>query len=94
MSSDVMWWISGAIALLGLLVLIVAVSLLLGRFRRLRRVQRSLMVRLDQAQQLQEPVLALQKRAEEMQGTVVRIQEQVEARAARKAARDGELTSS
>ena len=80
------WWISGAIALLGLLVLFVAVGMLLGRLKRLRRVQRSLMVRLDQAKKLEEPVLALQKRAEEMQETVLRIQEQVEARAARKAA--------
>ena len=80
------WWISGAIALLGLLVLIVAVSMLLGRMKKLRRVQRSLQVRLDQAQLLQEPVQALQKRAEEMQGTMLQVQEQLEARAARKAA--------
>jgi hypothetical protein len=81
-----MWWISGGIALLGLLVLIVAVGRLLGRLKKLRRVQRSLQVRLHQAQQLQQPVLALQKRAEEMQETVLSIQQQVEARAARKAA--------
>jgi hypothetical protein len=81
-----MWWISGAIALLGLLVLIVAVSMLLGRMKKLRRVQRSLQVRLDQAQLLQEPVQALQKRAEEMQETMQQVQEQLEARAARKAA--------
>lgn len=80
------WWISGVIVLLGLLVLVVAVSLLLGRLKKLRRVQRSLQVRLDQAQTLQEPVLALQKRAEEMQETILQIQEQVEARAERKAA--------
>jgi len=42
----VWWWISGAIALLGLLVLVVAMSLVFGRMKRLRRVQRSLMVRL------------------------------------------------
>ena len=80
------WWISGAIALLGLLVLLVAVSMLLGRLKKLRRVQRSLQVRLDQAQLLQEPVQALQRRAEEMQGTMLQVQEQLEARAARKAA--------
>jgi hypothetical protein len=82
----VTWWISGAVVVLGLLVLVVAVGLLLGRLKRLRRVQRSLEVRLHQAQQLQEPVLALQKRAEEMQETVVGIQQRMEARAARKAA--------
>jgi hypothetical protein len=70
----------------GLLVLIVAVSLLLGRMKKLRRVQRSLQVRLDQAQTLQEPVLALQKHAEEMQETLQQVQEQLEVRAARKAA--------
>ena len=80
------WYISGAIVLVGLLVLVVAVSLLLGRMKKLRRVQRSLQVRLDQAQTLQEPVLALQKRAEEMQETMLQVQEQLEARAARKAA--------
>ena len=82
------WWISGGIALLGLLVLVVAVGLLLGRLKGLRRVQRSLMVRLDQAKTLQEPVLALQKQAEEMQETVLSIQQQIEARAARKEAVD------
>jgi hypothetical protein len=81
-----MWWISGAIALLGLLVLIVAGMTLWGRVGRLRRVERSLRVRADQAKQLQEPVLALQKRATEMQEVAMRIQQQVEARAARKAA--------
>ncbi len=80
------WYISGAIALVGLLVLVVAVSLLLGRMKKLRRVQRSLQVRLDQAHTLQEPVLALQKRAGEMQETVAGIQQKMEARAARKAA--------
>lgn len=80
------WWISGAIALLGLLVLVVAVSLVLGRMKKLRRVQRSLMVRLDQAKTLQAPVLALQKQAEEMQETMESVQRQLEARAARKAA--------
>lgn len=80
------WWISGVIVLVGLLVLVVAVSMLLGRMKKLRRVQRSLQVRLDQAQQLQEPVQALQKRAAEMQGTMQRVQEQLEVRAARKAA--------
>jgi hypothetical protein len=43
-------------------------------------------VRADQAKQLQEPVLALQRRAVEMQEVALRIQEQVEARAVRKAA--------
>ena len=80
------WWISGAIALLGLLVLVVAMSLVFGRMKRLRRVQRSLMVRLDQAKTLQEPVLALQKQAEGMQETMLGIQQQLEARAARKEA--------
>ena len=46
------WWIAGAIAGLGLLVLIVAVARLVPRLRRLRRVQRSLRVRADQAQRL------------------------------------------
>jgi hypothetical protein len=82
----VWWWISGAIALLGLLVLAVAAGVLLGRIKRLRRVQRSLMVRLDQAKTLQEPVLALQKQAEGMQETMLSIQQQLEARAARKEA--------
>ena len=40
----------------------------------------------SQAQLLQEPVQALQKRAEEMQETMLQVQEQLEARAARKAA--------
>ena len=80
------WWISGAIVLVGLLVLVVAVSILLGRMKKLSRVQRSLQVRLDQAQTLQEPVQALQKRVEEMQETMTGVQEQLEARAARKAA--------
>jgi hypothetical protein len=47
-----------------------------------------LRVRAQQAQQLQEPVLALQKKAEAMQGTMLAIQEKVEARAARKAAEE------
>jgi uncharacterized protein YoxC len=82
----VTWYISGAIVLVGLLVLVVAVSILLGRMKKLNRVQRSLQVRLDQAKTLQEPVLALQKRAEEMQETMLQVQEQLEVRAARKAA--------
>jgi hypothetical protein len=82
----VWWWISGAIVLLSLLVLFVAVGLMAGRMRKLRRAQRSLQVRLDQAKTLQEPVLALQQRAEEMQETMLGIQQQLEARAARKEA--------
>jgi len=81
----VVWWIAGAIAGLGLLVLIVAVARLVPRLRRLRRVQRSLRVRADQAQRLMAPALELQQKAEAMQETVLKIQEKVEARAARKA---------
>jgi hypothetical protein len=82
----VVWWISGVIAVLGLFVLIAAGMTLWGRMGRLRRIERSLRVRADQAKQLEEPVLALQRRAVEMQEVALRIQKQVEARAARKAA--------
>jgi hypothetical protein len=81
-----MWWISAGIAGLGLLVLVVALSMLAGRLGRLRRVERSLRVRADQARQLQEPVLALQRRAEAMQELMAGIQEQMAERAIREEA--------
>ena len=81
------WWIATAIAVLGLLVPTVATGLLLGRLRALREVGRALRLRAEQAQQLQEPVLALQRQAESMQEQLAELQRRVEARVEARAAR-------
>lgn len=80
------WWIAAAVAGCGLAVLVVAAGLLLGRLARLRGLERALRRRAEQAQALQEPVLALQQQAESMQEQVLELQRWVEARAARRAA--------
>jgi hypothetical protein len=81
----VVWWIVGAIVLIGLLFLGFAVLLLLGRVRQLRYLERTLLRRAEQALELQEPVLALQRRAEAMQEQLTELQQRLEVWAARRA---------
>lgn len=76
------WLIPAGIVVLGLLVLIGAVMSLLRRLGRLRRVERSLRVRADQAKQLQEPVAALQRQVAELQTLAEGMQEQAARRTA------------
>jgi hypothetical protein len=83
--THVVWWISAAVVVLALFVLVWAVLRLMGPLRELRRVQRKLLRRVDEAMELQAPVFALQERALAMQEQLEGIQTRVTERAARKA---------
>ena len=80
------WWISGAVVGIALLVLILSVGALLRRMRTLRRLGRRLQVSATDAQALMEPIAALQQRAESMQEQLLTMERQLAARRERAAA--------
>lgn len=79
------FWIAAGIVAVSLVGLALVLSLAVSRMRRLRQLDRRLRRRAEEAAALQEPVLALQRRAEAMQAVMVEMQERLEARARRKA---------
>ncbi|GIJ46702.1 hypothetical protein Val02_35880 [Virgisporangium aliadipatigenens] len=77
-------WLSVGVIALALFILVYAAARLLGGLREFGYAQRALLVRADQAKQLEEPIAELQRQTEAMQEQLETIAAAVERRTAAK----------
>jgi hypothetical protein len=77
-------WLSVGVIALALFILVFAAVRLLSGLRELGYAQRALVVRADQAKQLEEPIAALQRQTEVMQKQLETIAAAAERRTAAK----------
>jgi type VI protein secretion system component VasK len=76
----VAWWISGGLIVLGVVLLALVVSLVVGRLRPLRRALRRLQARAAETEELQANMAALQDRALSLQVQLETTQERTDRR--------------